>query len=67
MAGNRTAPPIRGRAGRQIKWTPRLDKQSSPTITGLGHDDLYAPNRGRIHTDNSVEIKYFDQPGEPRR
>ena len=29
---------------------------------GLGHDDLYIPNRGRIHTDDSVEIKYFDKP-----
>ena len=30
---------------------------------GLGHDDLYIPNRGRIHTDNSIEIKYYDKPG----
>ena len=29
---------------------------------GLGHDDLYLPNRGRLHTDDSVEIKYFDHP-----
>ena len=29
---------------------------------GLGHDDLYIPNRGRIHTDNSIEIKYYDNP-----
>ena len=30
---------------------------------GLGHDDLYTiQNRGRIHTDNSVEIKYYDHP-----
>jgi hypothetical protein len=31
---------------------------------GLGHDDLYITNRGRIHTDNSIEIKYFDRPKE---
>jgi hypothetical protein len=30
---------------------------------GLGHDDLYIPNRARIHTDNSLEIKYYDKPG----
>jgi hypothetical protein len=30
---------------------------------GLGHDDLYIPHRGRIHTDDSIEIKYFDKPG----
>jgi len=31
---------------------------------GLGHDDLYIPNRGRGRTDNSIEIKYFDKPGQ---
>ena len=31
---------------------------------GLGHDDLYTPNRARIHTDNSIEIKYYDKPGK---
>jgi hypothetical protein len=31
---------------------------------GLGHDDLYIPNRSRIHTDNSIEIKYYDKPGK---
>jgi hypothetical protein len=29
---------------------------------GLGHDDLYIPKRGRIHTDDSVEVKYYDKP-----
>jgi hypothetical protein len=29
---------------------------------GLGHDDLYLPNRGRLHTDDSIEIKYYDHP-----
>jgi hypothetical protein len=31
---------------------------------GLGHDDLYIPKRARIHTDDSIEIKYFDKPGQ---
>jgi len=30
----------------------------------VGHDDLYIPNRGRIHTDDSIEIKYYDKPGQ---
>jgi hypothetical protein len=49
--------------GGQIKWTPRPWVNIISNNYGLGHDDLYIPNRGRIHTDDSVEIKYFDQPG----
>jgi Putative beta-barrel porin-2, OmpL-like. bbp2 len=48
--------------GGQIKWTPRPWVNVISNNYGLGHDDLYIPNRGRIHTDNSVEIKYFDRP-----
>lgn len=50
--------------GGQIKWTPRPWINIVSNNYGLGHDDLYIPNRGRIHTDNSVEIKYFDKPGQ---
>ena len=32
---------------------------------GLGHDDLYITHRGRIHTDDSIEIKYYDKPAKP--
>jgi hypothetical protein len=49
--------------GGQIKWTPRPWVNIISNNYGLGHDDLYIPNRGRIHTDDSVEIKYFDRPG----
>jgi hypothetical protein len=28
----------------------------------LGNDDLGAPGRERVHTDNSLEIKYYDKP-----
>jgi hypothetical protein len=48
--------------GGQIKWTPRPWINIISNNYGLGHDDLYVPNRGRIHTDNSVEVKYYDQP-----
>ena len=28
----------------------------------MGQDDLFVPHRERIHTDNSVEVKYYDKP-----
>src|SRR6202522_2452983 len=48
--------------GGQIKWTPYPWMNVISNNYGLGHDDLYIPNRGRIHTDNSLEIKYYDHP-----
>jgi len=50
--------------GGQVKWTPRPWMNVLSNNYGLGHDDLYIPNRGRLHTDNSIEIKYFDKPGQ---
>jgi len=50
--------------GGQIKWTPRPWVNIVSNNYGLGHDDLYIPNRGRVHTDDSIEIKYFDRPGQ---
>jgi Putative beta-barrel porin-2, OmpL-like. bbp2 len=48
--------------GGQIKWTPKPWMNVISNNYGLGHDDLYIPNRGRIHTDDSIEIKYYDKP-----
>jgi hypothetical protein len=48
--------------GGQIKWTPKPWVNIIANNYGLGHDDLYIPNRGRVHTDDSVEVKYYDQP-----
>ena len=48
--------------GGQIKWTPRPWVNIISNNYGLGHDDLYIPNRARIHTDDSIEIKYYDRP-----
>src|ERR1700722_14838091 len=48
--------------GGQIKWTPRPWINVISNNYGLGHDDLYIPKRGRIHTDDSVEVKYYDKP-----
>jgi hypothetical protein len=49
--------------GGQIKWTPFPWMNIISNNYGLGHDDLYIPKRGRIHTDDSIEIKYYDKPG----
>ncbi len=48
--------------GGQIKWTPKPWLNIISNNYGLGHDDLYIPNRGRIHTDDSVEVRYFNHP-----
>ena len=48
--------------GGQIKATPFPWMNIISNNYGLGHDDLYVPNRGRIHTDDSIEIKYYDKP-----
>jgi hypothetical protein len=50
--------------GGQIKYTPFPWLNIISNNYGLGHDDLYIPNRSRIHTDNSIEIKYYDKPGK---
>jgi len=48
--------------GGQIKWTPRPWVNIISNNYGVGHDDLYVPNRQRIHTDDSIEVKYYDHP-----
>jgi hypothetical protein len=48
--------------GGQIKWTPYSWMNVISNNYGLGHDDLYITHRGRIHTDNSLEVKYYDKP-----
>jgi len=48
--------------GGQIRWTPFSWMNIISNNYGLGHDDLYTPNRQRIHTDDSIEIKYYDHP-----
>jgi hypothetical protein len=48
--------------GGQVRYTPFPWLNILTNNYGLGHDDLYTPNRSRIHTDNSIEVKYFDHP-----
>src|SRR6202050_2390071 len=49
--------------GGQLKWTPTSYINIISNNYGLGQDDLFVPHRKRIHTDNSIEVKYFDRPG----
>ncbi|HXW17922.1 MAG TPA: outer membrane beta-barrel protein [Candidatus Acidoferrales bacterium] len=48
--------------GGQIKWTPNGFINVISNNYGLGQDDLFTPGRSRIHTDDSIEVKYFDRP-----
>jgi len=48
--------------GGQIKWTPKPWLNIISNNYGLGEDDLFVHGRSRIHTDNSVEVKYYDNP-----
>jgi len=48
--------------GGQIKWTPKPWLNIISNNYGLGRDDLFLPERKRIHTDNSIEVKYYDNP-----
>jgi hypothetical protein len=48
--------------GGQIKWTPNSWINVISNNYGLGQDDLFIPGRKRIHTDDSIEVKYFDRP-----
>ncbi len=50
--------------GGQIKWTPTPWMNIISNEYGLGHDDFETPGRARLHTDNSIEIKYYDKPGK---
>jgi putative OmpL-like beta-barrel porin-2 len=55
---------MRKGVGGQIKYTPFSWFNIISNNYGLGHDDLYTPDRGRIHTDNSYEFKYYDKPNK---
>ncbi len=50
--------------GGQIKWTPTSYINIISNNYGVGSDALGIPNRTRMHTDNSIEVKYFDRSGQ---
>jgi len=49
--------------GGQVLWRPNGSISIISNNYGLGTDTLGIPNRTRFHTDNSLEVKYYDQPG----
>jgi hypothetical protein len=48
--------------GGQLKWTPKPWLEIIANQYAVGNDNIGLPNRGRYHTDDSVEIKYYDKP-----
>jgi hypothetical protein len=48
--------------GGQIMWRPTPWVSMVFNNYGMGTDTLGVPGRSRIHTDDSIEIKYFDRP-----
>jgi hypothetical protein len=48
--------------GGQLKWTPKPWLNIISNNYGVGEDDLFVKGRRRIHTDDSVEVKYYDNP-----
>ncbi|HTV60044.1 MAG TPA: outer membrane beta-barrel protein [Verrucomicrobiae bacterium] len=48
--------------GGQILWRPNGWFELVANQYGLGQDDLGVKGRSRIHTDDSIEVKYYDNP-----
>ncbi|HEV2488829.1 MAG TPA: outer membrane beta-barrel protein [Candidatus Acidoferrales bacterium] len=48
--------------GGQIAWRPNGWLSFVFNNYGMGTDTLGVPGRSRLHTDDSVEVKYFDNP-----
>jgi len=47
--------------GGQILWRPKPWVSLVFNNYGMGTDTLNVPGRSRIHTDDSIEVKYFDR------
>ena len=50
--------------GGQILWRPEPWLSMVFNNYGNGTDTLGVPGRSRIHTDNSIEVRYFNRPDE---
>lgn len=50
--------------GGQIRWTPRPWLNIISNNYGMGTDTLGNRQRQRYHTDNSIELKYYDNPAK---
>ena len=55
-------PQVHPGLGGQIKYIPKEWLSFVFNNYGMGTDELGNPGRSRIHTDNSVEVRYFNQP-----
>jgi Putative beta-barrel porin-2, OmpL-like. bbp2 len=51
--------------GGQILWRPKPWVSMVFNNYGMGEDTLGNIGRSRIHTDDSIEIKYYDKPNKP--
>jgi len=50
--------------GGQILWRPNGSISVVGNQYALGADTLGVPGRIRYHTDDSIQVKYYDRPGE---
>ncbi|MBA3913915.1 MAG: porin [Acidobacteriales bacterium] len=48
--------------GGQVQWRPNGSVVIISNNYGVGADALNIPNRTRYHTDDSIEVKYYDRP-----
>jgi hypothetical protein len=48
--------------GGQILWRPTPWLDFVFNNYGLGEDDIGYPGRSRVHTDDSIQVKYYDKP-----
>jgi hypothetical protein len=48
--------------GGQIRWTPKPWLNIIGNQYAVGNDNIGLPHRGRYHTDDSIEVKYYDKP-----
>jgi Putative beta-barrel porin-2, OmpL-like. bbp2/Carboxypeptidase regulatory-like domain len=51
--------------GGQILWRPQEWLDLVFNNYGVGTDNLGLPRTTRIHTDDSIEVRYFNKPGAP--
>ena len=48
--------------GGQVLWRPKPWLSMLSNNYGVGADAFGIPNRTRLHSDNSIEVKYYDHP-----
>ncbi len=51
--------------GGQLLWSRKNGLSSSRTNMAIGQDNLGLPHTERIHTDDSIEVRYYNNPEKP--